>query len=122
MGISTETIGKWLAEGRNYGSTIVGFIGGVGVISASQQKGFTDAMSEIFNGLGMVFHGAASFWQILIVAFPFIGVALAKWAKNTASVDNQTKAVVAAIKDPNTEIKPEVKATVLEAATEVKKI
>lgn len=122
MAFSTETIGRLLASGRNYASTIVGFVGGIGLMSASQQKGFTDAINEIFNGLSQVFHGATSLWQILVVAFPIIGVVMAKMASNSAKVSNQAPAVLAAIKDPNTSIAPEVKATVLEAATEVKKI
>lgn len=122
MQISTETLGKWLAEGRNYGSTIVGFVGGVGLMSAAQQKGMIDALNEIWNGISLIFHGATSFWQILVVAFPIIGVVFAKMAKSSAKVENQAAAVKAAITDPNTPITPEVKAVVLEAATEVKKI
>lgn len=122
MAISTETIGRLLASGRNYASTIVGFIGGVGLVSASQQKGLTDALTEIWNGLSQIVHGATSLWQILIVAFPIIGVLMARMASNSAKVSNQAPAVLAAIKDPNTPVTPEVKAVVLEAATEVKKI
>lgn len=122
MAFSTETIGRLLASGRNYASTVVGFIGGIGLMSASQQKGFTDALNEIFNGLSQVFHGATSLWQILVVAFPIIGVIMAKMASNSAKTTNQAAAVVTAIKDPNTPIAPEVKAAVLDAAVEVKKI
>lgn len=121
MAFSTETINRLLASGRNYASVVVGFVGGVGVISAAQQKGFTDALNEIFNGLNMVFHGATSLWQILIVAFPVIGVAMAKLASNSAKVTNQAPAVLAAVKDPATAIPPETKTAILEAATEVKK-
>ena len=42
MAMSTEMVGRLLASGRNYASTIVGFIGGMGVISASQSKSLTD--------------------------------------------------------------------------------
>lgn len=122
MAISTETIGRLLASGRNYASTIVGFIGGVGLVSASQQKGLTDALTEIWNGLSQIVHGATSLWQILIVAFPVIGVIMARMASNSAKVSNQAPAILAAIKDPNTPVTPETKAVVLEAATEVKKI
>lgn len=122
MTFSTETIGRLLASGRNYASTIVGFIGGVGLMSASQQKGFTDALNEIFNGLSQIVHGATSLWQILIVAFPVIGVLMARLASNSAKVSNQAVALKAAIVDPNTSIPAEVKTVVLEAATEVKKI
>lgn len=121
MALSTETIGRLLASGRNYASLIVGFVGGVGVISASQQKGFTDALNEIFNGLSMVFHGATSLWQILIVAFPVIGVAMAKFASNSAKVTNQAAAVKAATVDPNTPIPPEAKTAIVAAAKEVTK-
>jgi hypothetical protein len=119
MSISTETIGRLLASGRNYASTIVGFIGGVGLMSASQQKGLTDALSEIFNGLSMVFHGFTSFWQILVVAFPIIGVAMAHFASSSAKLTNQVAAVQAAVVDPNTPITPEVKATIITTAKAV---
>jgi hypothetical protein len=121
MAISTETIGRLLASGRNYASVLVGFVGGVGVVSASQQKGLTDALNEIFNGLNMVFHGATSLWQILVVAFPIIGVVLAKFASNSAKVTNQAAAVQAAVKDPNTPIPPETKTAIVAAAQEVQK-
>jgi hypothetical protein len=118
MNISTETIGKLLASGRNYASTFVGFVGGIGLMSASQQKGFTDALNEIFNGLSQVFHGATSLWQILIVAFPIIGVVMAKLASKSASVDNQAAAVQAASKDPNTTISKAATASMLDAVAE----
>jgi hypothetical protein len=121
MAISTETIGRLLASGRNYASVLVGFVGGVGVVSASQQKGLTDALNEIFNGLSMVFHGATSLWQILVVAFPIIGVVLAKFASNSAKVTNQAAAVKAAVVDPNTPITPETKTAIVAAATAVTK-
>lgn len=121
MNISTETIGRLLASGRNYASTIVGFIGGVGVISAAQSKGLSDAIGEIFNGLSMVVHGATSMWQILVVAFPIIGIVMAKIASNSAKTVNQAVAVKAAVVDPNTPISPETKAAIVVAANEVVK-
>ena len=121
MAISTETIGRLLASGRNYASVIVGFVGGVGVVSASQQKGLTDALNEIFNGLSMIFHGATSLWQILVVAFPIIGIAMAKFASNSAKVTNQAAAVQAAAVDPNTPIAPEAKTAIVAAANAVVK-
>jgi di/tricarboxylate transporter len=121
MNISTETVGRLLASGRNYASTLVGFIGGIGLMSASQQKGFSDAIGEIFNGLSQVVHGATSLWQIAVVAFPIIGVIMAKFASNSAKVANQAPAVLAAVKDPNTPISPETKTAIVSAATEVVK-
>ena len=121
MAFSTETINRLLASGRNYASVVVGFVGGVGVVSASQQKGLTDALNEIFNGLSMVFHGATSLWQILAVAFPIIGAVFAKLASNSAKVTNQAPAVLAAVKDPNTPIPPETKTAIVAAAQEVQK-
>lgn len=121
MAISSETIGRLLASGRNYASTIVGFIGGIGLMSASQQKGFSDAIGEIFNGLSQVVHGATSLWQILIVAFPIIGIFMAKLASNSAKVSNQAPAVLAAVVDPNTPITPETKTAIVAAANEVSK-
>jgi hypothetical protein len=121
MAISTETLGRLLASGRNYASTLVGFIGGVGVVSAAQSKGLTDALNEIFNGLSMVFHGATSLWQILMVAFPVIGIVMAKFASNSAKLTNQAAAVKAAVVDPNTPVTSETKTAIVAAANEVSK-
>ena len=121
MALSTETVGRLLASGRNYVSTVVGFVGGIGLMSAAQQKGVTDALNEIFSGLSQVFHGATSLWGILIVAFPVIGVWMGRLASNSAKVTNQAPAVLAAVKDPNTPIPPATKIAILDAATEVKK-
>ncbi len=118
MQISTETAGKLLASGRNYVSTIVGFIGGIGLMSASQQKGFTDALNEIFNGLSQIVHGATSLWQILIVAFPIIGVWMASMAKKSASTPSQAASLKAAVNDPNTTISPETKVVIAATAAD----
>lgn len=118
MAFSVETVGKLFAAGRNYASLIVGFVGGVGVISASQSKGLTDSFDEIFNGLSMVVHGATSAWQILVVAFPIIGIVMAQFAARSARLDSQAKAVKAAVVDANTPVPPEVKATIIETAKE----
>lgn len=125
MKISTETVGRLLASGRNYASTIVGFIGGVGIISASQSKGLTDAVNEIVNGLSQVVHGATSMWQILVVAFPIIGVLMAKMASNSAKTSNQAASVQAAIQDPATSVSAETKVAIVNAAAalpEVEKV
>jgi hypothetical protein len=119
MTFSTETIGRLLASGRNYASTIVGFIGGVGIISAAQSKGLTDAFNEIINGLSMIVHGATSMWQILVVAFPIIGVIMAKMASNSAKTVNQATAVKAAVEDPKTPIPPEAATAIKAAAAQV---
>src|SRR6185436_107236 len=78
MAFSTETIGQLLASGRHYVSTTVGFIGGIGIMSAAQSKGLSDAFQEIFDGLSMIVHGSTSAWGILMVAFPAIGAIIAK--------------------------------------------
>lgn len=119
MTISTETIGKLLAAGRNYISTIVGFVGGIGLMSASQQKGVSDAFGEIFNGLSQIVHGATSLWGILIVAFPIIGIWMGQIAKRSASVPNQAAALRAAVDDPNTPIPPEAVKNITAAAKAV---
>lgn len=121
MSFSTETVNKFLASGRNYISTIVGFVGGVGLMSAAQQKGVTDAINEIINGVSQIVHGATSLWGILVVAFPIIGIWMGQIAKNSAKVTNQAPAVLAAVKDPNTAISPETKTAIIAAANEVSK-
>jgi short subunit fatty acids transporter len=117
MALSVETANRLLASGRNYASTIVGFIGGIGLMSASQSKGLSDAFSEMFNGFSMIFHGATSAWSILIVAFPVIGAVMAKFASNSAKVDNQAAQLKEAVKDPNTQVTKAASANILEATT-----
>lgn len=111
-----ETVGKIWAQGRNYASMFVGFIGGVGIISASQSKGLTDSLTEIANGVSQIAHGATSIWQILIAAFPFIAVWFASIAGKSASTTNQAAAVQAAVNDPATPISIETKAAILDTA------
>ncbi len=118
MKISTETIGKWLAEGRNYGSMILGFATGIGLMTAAQQQGMMDAIHQMYQGVTLIISGATSFWQILIVAFPVIGVVFAKWAKKSATVDSQAAALQAAAKDPNTQVSTQATAAILDAAAE----
>ena len=82
-----------------------------------------DALNEMYNGVTQIVHGATSAWTILAVLLaPIITPILARMASNSAKVDNQAPKVLEAIKDPNTPISPEVKAAVLQAAVEVKKI
>lgn len=88
-------------------------------MSASQNKGLSDAFSEMFNGVSMVVHGATSAWAILIVAFPAIGIILAKFASNSAKVDNQAVQLKAAVIDPNTPISSEAKAAIVDTAKKV---
>lgn len=121
MALSVETVNKLLASGRNYISTIVGFVGGIGLMSASQQKGVSDAFAEIFNGVSQIVHGATSLWGILVVAFPIIGIWMASMASKSATVVNQAASVKAAAIDPNTNITPETKTAIVAAANEVTK-
>lgn len=121
MAFSVETVNRLLASGRNYVSNLVGFVGGIGLMSVAQQKGVADAFNDIFSGLSQIIHGATSLWGILVVAFPVIGVWMAQMASKSAKVTSQAPAVLAAVKDPATPIPPETKAAIVEAATEVKK-
>jgi hypothetical protein len=123
MAFSTETIGRLYASGRNYINSGIGLLTGIGLMSAAQNKGLMDALNEMYAGVSQIIHGATSAWTILAVLLaPVVTPILARMASNSAKTDKQAPAVLAAIKDPNTLITPEVKAAVLEAATEVKKI
>ncbi len=123
MAFSTETVGRLLASGRGYAQYGIGFATSLGLLSAANSKGLSDGFSDIFAGITQTLHGFTSVWQIgLVVLTPVMSVVLARWSSNSAKTSNQAPAVLAAIKDPNTPISSEVKAVVLEAATEVKKI
>lgn len=118
MAFSTETIGRVLASGRNIASTVAGFMGGIGIMSAAQSKGLTESINEIATGVGQIVHGATSAWGILVVAFPVIGAIMAKFAATSAKTENQAIAVQAAVKDPNTVITTQAKVALLDAAAE----
>lgn len=122
MAFSTETIGKWLAEGRNYGSMILGFATGIGLMTAAQQQGLTDAIHQMYQGVTMIVSGATSFYQILIVAFPIVGVMFAKWAKKSATVDSQSAAVAAAVADPLTPVSLEAKVNIANATAKLPEV
>lgn len=117
MKISSETIGRLYASGRNYLGQVLAFGAGVGVISAAQDKGLMDSLTEIYNGASMVVHGATSFWTILtVVAAPIVGPILARWASNSAKTDNQAAAVKTAVLDPNTTLSQQAKVDIVTAA------
>lgn len=122
MALSSETIGQLLASGRHYVSTTVGFIGGVGIMSAAQSKGLVDAFGQIFDGLKMVMEGATSAGSILMVAFPIIGAIMAKFASKSASLPNQAAAVKAAVLDPNTPVPEQVQKDMIAATVELPKV
>lgn len=119
MAFSSETVGRLLASGRNYAGQIIAFAGGVGVMSAAQQKGLTDALSEIATGISQVIHGASSAWTILaVVAAPIVGPLIARWASNSARTANQATAVKTAVEEAKTNgaaLPLEVKATIVDA-------
>lgn len=119
MAFSTETIGQILASGRHYVSTTAGFIGGIGLMSAAQSKGLTDAFNEIFEGINLIVHGSTSAWGILVVAFPVIGALMAKFASKSASLPNQAAAIKAAVEDPNTPVPDAAKIAVIEATSAI---
>lgn len=116
MAISSETIGRLLASGRNYAGQIIAFAGGIGIMSAAQQKTLSEGLSQVVDGVMMVIHGGATMWTVLaVIAAPIIGPILARWASNTAKTGNQAAAVKAAVQDPNTPVSLETKATILDA-------
>jgi hypothetical protein len=123
MQLSTETVGRLYASGRNYLGQILAFASGIGVISAAQNKGLIDSLNEIYTGVVQIVHGATSFWQIIaVVAAPIIGPILAKWASNSASTKSQAAAVVAAVNDPNTNVAEETKVSIVNAAASLPEV
>lgn len=116
MQFSTETVGRLLASGRNYVSIVVGFIGGIGLMSAAQQKGLVDAFTEMFNGVSLIVHGATSAWAIIVVAFPIIGVVMARMASKSASTPSQAASLKASVEDPNTLVTPATKVIIAQTA------
>lgn len=126
MNISSETVGRLYASGRNYINSGLGFLTGIGVVSAAQNKALTDSIGEIYNGISQVVHGATSAWQIIaVVAAPILTPLLARWASNSAKVDSQAKAVATAVADPNSSVSTEAKISIVNAAAtlpEVEKV
>jgi len=119
MAFSTEAVGQILASGRHYVSTTVGFIGGIGIMSAAQSKGLTDAFQEIFDGISMIVHGSTSAWAILVVAFPIIGGLMGKIASNSASLPSQANALKVAAADRNTAVPAEAQKAMIEATATI---
>lgn len=116
MAISSETIGRLYASGRNYVNLFIGFASGVGIVNAAQQKEIMDSLTEIYNGVSMIIHGGTSLYTVLaVLAAPIVGPILARWASNSAKVDNQAQAVKAAMADPNTPVSPIAKAAAIDA-------
>lgn len=122
MNISTETVGRLFASGRNYAGQIIAFASGIGLMSAAQDKGLMDSLNEMYSGAVMVVHGATSFWTIAVVAAaPIVGPIIAKWASNSAKTENQAIAVQKAVVDPKSPITPAAKEAIVVAASEVSK-
>ena len=120
MAFSLETLGRIYAAGRNYANMGLGFAAGAGVITVAQDKGAIDALDEIGKGLSLVFHGASSLYAIgVVVIGPAIGGVLSWYAQRSAKVSSQAAAVKAAVTDPNTEVAPDVKATIVSTAKAV---
>lgn len=119
MAFSSETTGRLLASGRNYAGQIIAFAGGIGVMSAAQQKSLSEGLGQVVDGIMMVIHGGATMWTVLaVVAAPIIGPVLARWASNTAKTSNQATAVKAAVEESKTNgvvIPLDVKATIVDA-------
>lgn len=123
MKISTETIGRLYASGRNYINLGLGFAAGVGIVSAGQQKEIMDSITEIYNGVAMIAHGGTSLWTILsVIAAPIIGPILARMASNSAKIDSQAAAVQAAITDPNTPVSVEAKVSIVNATAKLPEV
>jgi hypothetical protein len=119
MTFSTETIGRLYASGRNYINSGLGLLTGIGLMSAAQNKGLTDSLTEIYNGVSQIVHGATSAWQIIaVVAAPILTPIIARWASKSATVDSQAAAVQTAAKDPNTVVSQVAKASMLDAVAE----
>lgn len=117
MKISTETVGRIYASGRNYINSAVGLLTGVGLMSAAQNKSLMDALNEMYAGVTQVIHGATSAWTILAVLLaPIVTPILAKFASNSAKIDNQAAAVQTAANDPNTNVSLAATASILDAA------
>jgi len=116
MKLSVETVGQLWASGRHYISMGAGLVTGIGLMSAAENKGLMEAVGQIYDGVALVVTGATSAWQILLAAFPIVGIAMAKIASRSASTNNQAAAVKAAVADPVTPVSTEAKAAVLEAA------
>ena len=123
MAISKETIGRLYASGRNYINLGIGFASGIGIISAAQSKGLMDSLGEIYTGVSQIIHGATSAWQIIaVMVAPIVGPILARMASNSAKTVNQAAAVQTAIKDPNTPVDIETKASLLDATMHIPEV
>lgn len=125
--ISSETAGRLLASGRNYAGQVIAFMGGIGVMSAAQQKDLTDAIGQMVDGIMMVVHGATNAWAIVaVIAAPIIGPLLARWASKSATVASQAAAVKTAVVEAQTgaaaPLPLETKATIVDATAKLNEV
>jgi hypothetical protein len=121
MALSVETVNRLLASTRGYTQYVVGIATGVGLLKAANGTAITDAMGEMLDGLSHVFHGGQALW---IAILPIMSFALSQWSSWTAKTSNQAAQVAAAVKDPNTVLTQDTKASLLDGAAslpEVKK-
>lgn len=122
MNLTSESIGKLYAAGRNYANYGMGFLTALGLSTAAENKDLMAAFDQIYNGVVQVVTGATNAWQILVAVFgPIITVVLAKFASNSASSQARIKAVEQIAKDTTQkgEIKQSAAVTLLNAASEV---
>lgn len=126
MKFSSETIGRLLASGRNYASSLIGFMTAIGLMTAAQSKTLGDSLGEIASGVNQIIHGATSAWVVLAaIGAPLVPL-FARWASNSAKTTNQAAAVVAAVKEANgnpaTQLPIETKAKILDAAASLPEV
>jgi hypothetical protein len=93
------TFNEALAAGRHVITYGMGFATAIGLVSVSQGGDITSSVDHIFNGLK----------EIAVGVGPLAGIAMAWWAKRTASPAAQTAAVANL---------PEVRAIVTEPTPE----
>jgi hypothetical protein len=117
MGLSVETVNRVLASFRGYAQYGAGILTALGIMSAANDKQFSDAVVEITTGVTQVIHGGSEIWQIIIVTCgPVISVVLARWSSHTAKVTSQAAQVQAAVIDPNTPVPLPAVAAIVDAA------
>lgn len=118
--ISLETVGRLYASGRNYANLGLGFAAGVGIISAAQNKDFTDALGEVYQGVTLVVHGGTAIWtMIAAIAAPVVGGIIARFASNSAKTENRQANIIAIARDTNDSGNDAAKAALIDAAREI---
>ena len=119
MALSIETTNRLLATARGYSQYVIGLGTAVGVLSAANGQDVGQAFTQIYDGVSQIITGGHTLW---VIALPICSYLLARMSSTSAKTSNQAAQVQAAVKDPNTILDRDAKASLLDAAANLDEV